>query len=335
MSGMKNLFNIVSCFINKKSSIFVGGGFLKSHNYNKQHFRFNGQSAFNYDFMMSLEEKEYPKYLKQAYQHKFMQKLNLRHPKTINEKIQWLKIYDNLPIKTQLADKVLVRNWVENKIGKSYLKPVLWTGKSFDLIPFDILPERFVIKTNHACSWNIFIKSKQKFLSNASIYNYTKTQFDEWLKQNYFGWSDFETQYKNIKPQIIIEELLQDENNEEIQEFEIWCFNSEPQIFQKHFYDKETFMKSVSTYNKYFKNIDLKFLPQNILKETVADSNLKKAAELSKILSKDFKLVRIDWFVFKNKLYFGEMTFTPQSGYFLFYNEYQKWYLELGNMLKL
>ena len=74
---------------------------------------------------MALDEKEYPEYLKEAYAIKFGQQLNLRRPQNFNEKIQWLKIYDNKPIKAQLTDKFLVRNWIKEKIGEEYLKTVM------------------------------------------------------------------------------------------------------------------------------------------------------------------------------------------------------------------
>ena len=105
-----------------------------------RHVQSTGACVFDYNFLMSLDEKDYSKYLSQAYFIKTGKKLNLRKPKTINEKIQWLKIYDNLAIKTLLTDKVLVRDWIKEKISDEYLKSVLWVGKSFDSIPFDSLP---------------------------------------------------------------------------------------------------------------------------------------------------------------------------------------------------
>ena len=149
--------------------------------------RYNGSSVFDYNFLMNLKEQDYPKYLSQSYYIKFGQKLNLRHPKTINEKIQWLKLYDNIPMKTLLSDKVLVRDWVKEKIGEKYIKPILWTGNNFNDIPFNSLPDNFIIKANHGCSWNIFIKDKNKFLLNEKLFQYTKEQIDGWMDQKFFG----------------------------------------------------------------------------------------------------------------------------------------------------
>ncbi len=298
--------------------------------------RFSGGGEFDYNFVMSLDEKEYPKYLSLAYTRKFLKNLNLRHPKTLNEKIQWLKIYDNLPIKTKLTDKVLVRDWVEEKIGAEHLKPVLWVGKSFDSIPFENLPNSFVIKANHGCSWNIFVKDKVRFLQNASLVECAQEQVNGWMSQSYFGWSNFETQYKNIEPQILIEEYLSENSQTPIKEFEVWVFNSKPLFFEQKYLNKETHQRITSVYDSNYKKIDLKFLP-----DSVVDLNsepapmLEKAVEYSKVLGNGFKLVRIDWIECNNKLFFNEMTFTPQSGYFLFKDKYKQWGIKLGSMLKL
>ncbi len=241
---------------------------------------FDKSSAFfNYNFMMSLDKKDYLEYLAIAYNAKTGKKLNLRHPKTLNEKIQWLKIYDNLPIKTTLTDKVLVRDYVKDKIGEQYLKPVLWIGESFDEIPFDELPDSFIIKANHGCKWHYIIKKKNEYLNNKELLKYTRTQLNGYMKQSFFGWSDFETQYLNIKPKLIIEPLMRDDINKNCEEFWVWCINSVPHIISK---EKE-------------------------LRE--------EGLQLSEKLSKNFKFVRVDWMVYNKKLYFEEMTFTPLSGF--------------------
>lgn len=284
--------------------------------------------------MMSLDERDYPFYLKKAYLLKFGCNLNLRRPKTINEKIQWLKIYDNKPIKSLLTDKVLVRNWVKEKIGSEYLKPVFQICNNFDEINFSELPDSFVVKCNHGCKWHYIVKDKRDYISNSQMFDFTKNKMNDWLKQNFFGWSDFETQYKNISPQIIIEQLMRENIDESPLELEVWCFNSIPEIIQKSRI-AEGDKRIVSVYDKDYRQIDLKFVNSNIISQENIDNNIKDAVELSKKLASGFKLVRIDWMIYKNKLYFGEMTFTPFSGFILFDENYKDWYLKLGKMLNL
>ena len=312
---------------------------LKQNNnnnyYNIKKLRNNGQAVFDYDFMMSLDEKDYPKYLCEAYYIKTGQKLNLKHPKTINEKIQWLKIYDNIPIKTTLTDKVLVTDWVKEKIGEEYLKPVLWIGNKFDDIPFNELPESFVIKCNHGCKWQCIIKDKTNFVKYNLINVQTKTKIDGWLKQSFFGWSDFETQYIKIKPQIIIEPFLYENDNKGHREIEIWCFNGKPLIIQELEYKTINSQRSVSTWDENYKNINLKFSDLDTLTEKECSEINKKAAELSKILAKNFKFVRIDWMINNNKLYFCEMTFTPYSGFIIFPENQSNYQIKFGKILNL
>ncbi len=295
-----------------------------------------GKPVFNYAFLLDVSEDDYPFFLSEAYLIKFGRKLNLKNPKTINEKIQWLKLYDNLPIKKQLTDKVLVRDWVKEKIGEECLKPVLWTGDKFDDIPFEEFPKNFIIKCSHASKWNIEIKDKQKVLTTPAIYNLIRNKINEYLNKSFFYQSDFETQYKGIIPRLIIEPMLIENPDESEFEYEIYCFNSKPKIFRKYKVDLTIHKSLVSTFDENYKKIDLSFFSEvEVPTEFDADDNLKKAVELSKVLSKEFKFVRVDWIIYKNMLYFGEMTFSPHSGFFVFGEKNKKWQLELGNMLNL
>ena len=297
------------------------------------HIRFNGASVFDYNFLMSLDEKYYPKYLCEAYHIKTLKKLNLRNPKTFNEKIQWLKIYDNLPLKATLTDKVLVRDWVKEKIGEQYLKPVLWIGDKFEDIPFESLPNSFIIKCNHGCKWHVVIKDKQKFCNNEKLFEVIKVQINGWLLQSFFGWSDFETQYKAIIPKIIIEELLFDENfSDSSRKIRNLCFNGQPQYTQVTQMSGKFEPVKIATFDINLNSTDVCFEQQYVPMEFEVDDKVKETYRLSKILSKNFKLVRVDWMVFKEKLYFEEMTFTPYSGFLKLDNKLQK---KLGKLLDL
>ncbi len=285
---------------------------------------------YDYEFMMKLPENEYPEYLKKLYFYKTAKKLDLKNPKRFEEKIQWIKINDNLPIKTLLTDKVLVRDWIQKKIGSEYLKPVLWIGRSFDDIPFSSFPNSFMLKTNHGCRWNYAVKDKEKFIQNKVLFEIVKKRINDWLNVSFFPFGGFELQYKNIIPQIMVEELLREDSSEMPMELEIYCFNDHPQIFQKIIHDSPA---KVCIFNDKYENIDLKFSREHIFINDSADELLKQAVDLSKILCKGFKLVRVDWLIYKNKLYFNEMTFTPYSGFYSFPDPKDD--LKLGRMLKL
>ena len=282
---------------------------------------------------MSLNEKDYQKYLSLAYLVKTGKKLNLKNPLTINEKIQWLKIYDNLPVKTALTDKVLVRDYIKDKIGEEYLKPVLWIGDDFDSIPFSSLPDSFIVKANNGCKWHFIVKGKQTYLENLRLFQSTKGAMNNWMKQSFFGWSDFECQYRDIKPQIIVEELLREEGDK-TNEIEIWCFNGVPKIIQDIKKENQR-TRSVCSYDENFNYLNLNFIEHAVIENHECSGELIKAVELSRILSEGFKLVRTDWMLYQKRLYFCEMTFTPYSGFIPDNDEWEERQIKMGNMLNL
>lgn len=287
-------------------------------------------SIQNYQDIVSLPEKKHKEYLEGWFLYNTGETLDLRHPKTFNEKIQWLKLYDSTELKTMLTDKVKVRDWIKDQIGSEYLKPVLWIGKNFDDINFDELPESFIIKTNHGSKWHFVIKSKSQFLKTKELYAILKKRFQVWMDMQFWPLFGLELQYKNIEPYIIIEPLLIDANNSLPSEYEIYCFNGEPELLLEI---PSNLPRNPYVYNKNFKTSDilLDVPPQENSK--FAPESLKKAVILSKQLSKNFKLVRVDWIFSNNQLYFNEMTFTPCSGIYKFLNKENN--IQLGKMLRI
>ncbi len=286
---------------------------------------------YTYDYIMSIPEELYAEHLKKMYKYDTGKKLNLKNPKTLNEKIQWLKINDNLPIKTQLADKVKVRDWVKEKIGEEYLKPMLWHGENFDDIPWDKLPNSFYLKANHGWKWQVWIRDKNKLLNNKQLFEIVKYKCNKWLSQSFYGFSMLELQYKNIVPQLLIESVINEEESDRPLDIEIYCFNGQPEIIREIKYIG--YDTKLNVYNKNFENITSYAHPDVNNKLEEINETLKNAFSLSSKLCKDFKLVRVDWLYGNNKLYFNEMTFTPKSGKIELNNiEYEK---DLSNKLKI
>ncbi len=285
---------------------------------------------YSYDFLFNLKEEDYPKYLKKIFKSQTGKELNLKNPKTFNEKIQWLKLYDVTPLKTRLTDKVLVRDWVKEKIGEKYLKPVLWIGRSFDEIPFAELPEQFIIKANQGCKWHYKIKNKEKFLAEKRLVEIVQNRFNGWIQQSFFPWAGFEMQYKDIIPQILIEPLLIDKDEVYPIEYEIYCFNGKPRLFQKIRYKIPA---EFCLYNEKYQEINFSLNSEYIRKSEKADETLIDIVQLSRMLCADFKLVRVDWIKYRDKIYFNEITFTPMSGFFQF--DDNKWNNKLGKMITL
>lgn len=254
--------------------------------------------------------------------------LNLDNPKTFNEKIQWLKLYDSTPIKTRLADKYLVRDWVKEKIGEEYLIPLLGVYDKFDDIDFAKLPKQFVIKCNHGCGYNIIVKDKSKLdLSDA------KAKIDKWMNENFAFRVGFELHYRDIEPKIIIEKYIENKGTDDLYDYKFWCFNGKVEYIQflsernldglkMAFYDKnwhkQKFVYSYPLDKKTIKKPD----------------NLDVMIELAKKLSVGFNHVRVDFYRLNDgTIYFGEMTFTSASGTCKWNDERINRYF--GNLIKL
>lgn len=264
--------------------------------------------------------------LQKWYKKRTGKNLNLDNPKTFNEKIQWLKIYDNNPLKTKLADKYLVREWIKEQIGEDYLIPLLGVWDNFDKIDFNTLPEKFVLKANHGSHWNIIVKNKAELNPQKA-----KKLFDKWMQRNYAFKAGYEMQYSDIKPKIIAEQYIEDSNHE-LNDYKILCFNGEPEFI---WVDCGRYTKN-RTKNIYDINWNLQPFTMSYpaSKEDIPKpQHLDKMLELAKKLSKTFAFVRVDFYNVDGKIYFGEMTFTSMSGVEKFSPE--NYDLKIGEMLKL
>lgn len=278
------------------------------------------------EFCAKLHPSLYPFYLKRIYKFKTGKNLNLNNPKTFCEKIQWLKLYQSTPEKTRLADKILVRDYVKEKIGSYYLKPVVGIYDSFEEINFNELPEIFVLKTNHACETNN--ARKKSLISEQGMKNLADF-YEKKLKENYAFKNGFELHYSDIKPKIFVEKYVP-----KIIQYCAFCFDGEveyihveqplPEGMGTTWYDTK--------YNKL--PFDLHFYTNQIV-APIDTKIAEEVIECSKKLSKGFSLVRCD-FAFcrkNNKLYFEEMTFTPTSGFG--YLAPYKYEYEVGEKLTL
>ncbi len=261
----------------------------------------------NYKLCKYMPEERYPEYLKDWYYEITGKDLDLDSPKTFNEKIQWLKLYDSTPIKTQLADKYLVRNWVKEKIGEEYLINLLGVYEKFDDIDFDKLPKRFVMKTNHGAGYNYIVKDKSKLDKK-----YIKSQFDKWMHTNFAFVNGLELHYKDIKPLILVEEYLENQNKE-LNDYKFYCFDGKVHYIQ---YISE---RSNGYKMKFF---DSDWNPQDfisnhsMLKKYPAKlDNLENIINMVEKLAEGFVFVRVDLYVLDDgNVKFGEMTFTAGSG---------------------
>ena len=234
---------------------------------------------------------------------------DLEDPKTWNEKIQCMKLYDHNPLFTRCADKYRMREVVEEAVGSQYLVPLLGVYDDARTIDFRELPDAFVIKANHGSGWNLIIRSKSECDERAIV-----TRCNKWLARNYYV-NHREWQYKNIRPLLVVEELLLDDEGRIPADFKVQCFDhgrGEPVIVV----DKGRFTRHTRDhYDAQWNRLDLTYdFPQS--KEGVDRPRvLEKMLSLARRLAEPFAYVRVDLYVVHEKTYVGELTFSPMSGY--------------------
>lgn len=266
-------------------------------------------------------------YLKLMYKIHMGKSLNLEHPQTFNEKLQWLKIHDRNPLYTTLVDKYEVKKYVADKIGEQYIIPTLGVWDHFDDIDFDTLPDQFVLKCTHDSGGLVICRDKSKLDKKI-----TKIRIEKCLKRNYY-WSGREWPYKNVKPRIIAEKYMCDDMDDELKDYKIMCFDSKV---------KETFVCSDRFSDKglrvTFYDTDWKRLPF-ARHYPVAEEEIEKPKsydemkQLAEKLAQKIPFVRVDFYEVKGRPYFGELTFYPGSGMEEFSPE--KWDKKLGELIRL
>lgn len=265
-------------------------------------------------------------YLKLLFWLKMGEVLNLRHPKSYNEKLQWLKIYDRNPLYTTLVDKYTVKKWVADKIGEEYIIPTLGVWKNADEIDFDKLPNRFVLKTTNGGGGDVVI------CKDKSMFDIVKARkhLNKGLKKNIYN--DFrEWPYKNVSPRIIAEKYLEDESDE-LKDYKFFCFDGMVKCLQV---DYDRFVD----HHRNMYDTDWNLLPFTIKypsKEGVVipkPQGFEAMLKIASILSKEIPHVRVDLYNIYGKVYFGELTFYHGSGLKKFTPK--EWDYKFGEWLQL
>ncbi len=265
-------------------------------------------------------------YLKIRYYLEMGKRLDLKNPRTMNEKLQWLKLYNRKPEYTTMVDKILVKEYVANIIGEEYVVPLLGVWSSPEEIDFESLPNQFVLKTNHSGGNTgvIIVKDKNK-IDRITVVEKLRASLKSDIYATYREWP-----YKNVERKVFAEAYLGDD----LADYKFYCYNGyadavmicvDRQIGDPKFYffDKEWNLKR---YNKRGKDAPTNFtLPK--------PEGLDKMFELASVLSKDIPYVRVDFYNVNGKIYFGEITFFPASGFD--YNRLPESDMHFGSMIDL
>lgn len=267
--------------------------------------------------------------LKIQYKAYMGRRLNLKNPTRFSEKIQWLKLYDRKPQYTTMVDKIAVKNYVANIIGDQYIIPTLGTWKHFDDIDFDNLPDKFVLKTNHGGGGGgvVLCKDKNRFNKERA-----KSKLEKSLKESIYR--DFrEWPYKNVKPMILAEQMLEDDGVHGLMDYKVFCCNGEPRMVKVN-YDVATDYH-VSWYDLDWNKIEGTTIYDPVDKSVSIEKpkELEHLLDLARKLSKGVSYLRVDFYCTDGKLKFGELTFSPGSGFEPFNPD--SFDTEIGSWIKL
>lgn len=273
-------------------------------------------------------------YIRRKFYKVFGKYPDLIKPQTLNEKIQWYKLNYRHPLVQQCADKFTVRKYVADRIGEEHLIPLIYHTTNPKEIKSGKLPDYpFIIKANHTAGTNHIVFDK-----NSVDWKRIRVDCRWWLNLNYYH-RDKEWQYKDIKPRVVVEKLLLDENG------------NVPSDFKLHFIDGnfEFLQVDLDRFSKHKRNLydkEWNLMPftwsaldeeKNPLWSNGRDikkpKNLEKLIALGGRLAEPFPYVRVDFYILNTKIYFGELTFHHGGGYEHFTPN--KWDLHFGKKVPL
>jgi hypothetical protein len=249
---------------------------------------------------------------------------NLSNPQSFNDKLNWMKINYHNPRFTSLVDKYAVKKEVERLIGKKYVVENYGVWDSFDSIPFEQLPEQFVLKATHNSSVTIICRDKSKF-----DYSFARKSLEKDLKTNYYL-RYREWPYKDVPRRILADKLLDDNTGTELRDYKFWCFEGIPRFVYFT-------IKSDEIYENFY---DMDFNPVDINHgfprhepEFEKPECFEEMKQLAAKLSQGIPFVRIDFFYVSGQIYFAEYTFYDWGGTRAFKTEEMD--LKLGEYIQL
>lgn len=254
-------------------------------------------------------------------------KFNIDNPKGFNEKIQWLILHEDNEIKARLADKYLVKEWVKSKIGdECIIRTIAGPWDNAEQIDFERLPDRFVLKTNHASGTNLVVLNKETLNIKRA-----RKQLNRWLNMPY-GYIPYEPQYLLIKPCIFAEEYIEQDNGE-LLDYKVFCFNGAPKFFRIIINEKGG--RKQALYDGSWNRMDCDDTDYPEYEGEIAKpEQFDRLVNISKRLAEGFRFVRVDMYIIGDSIKFGEMTFTPNGG-FEEWKRYEETDMFMGNELDL
>lgn len=248
-------------------------------------------------------------FVKYRYKKAYGRKINLKNPKSFDEKLLWLMLFWRHPLIVQCGDKYSMRLYAQQKGWGHILPQLIGVYNKSKEINFDQFPDKFVLKCTHGCGFNIICRNKKEFDQSEA-----KDKLDRWMKIDYSKCAG-ELHYKKMKPRIICEGFLDDLSGDLPVDYKVYCFDGKAHctltVLERRegghhalfdFYDRE--WKTKLAYSK------SSLLADREIPKPDAYDEILRAAEA---LSKPFPFARMDFYSVNGKAILGEITFTPSG----------------------
>lgn len=262
--------------------------------------------AVRNEWLNWVPDKLYLYFLYWAYMGK---KLKLNNPVTYNEKLQWLKLYDHDDRYPAMVDKYEAKKIVASIIGEEYIIPTLGVWNTPDEIDFDLLPDRFVLKSTHD-SGGVMIIDKTKGFDRDRVIAFFKDRLSHGTYQKQREWP-----YKMVTPRVLAEEYMEDTETHELRDYKFFCFDG---IVKALFIATDRQSKEHPTAFDFFDAnynwLDMRHGHPNAPLIPKKPINFELMKELAAKLSKGFVQLRVDLYEINGKVYFGELTLFHHGG---------------------
>jgi hypothetical protein len=250
-------------------------------------------------------------FVKKAFKLRMGYDLDLDNPQSFNEKLQWLKLYNRKPEYTRMVDKYEAKIIIEKSIGKEYIIPTYGVWNNTKEIDFSSLPNQFVIKCTHNSGGLIVCRDKKTLDIEAA-----KRKLQKTLEGNYYLYGR-EWPYKEVKPRIIAESLVQNSDDSSLAEYNFFCFNGEPIFFMHCYGDRD---RGETRYNDYYM-VDGTRLKLTWGYKSSARTEFQyfdayeEMIEKARILSANIPFLRVDFYLCNGRPLMGELTFFHWGGF--------------------
>lgn len=268
-------------------------------------------------------------YIKLRYRCQMGKRLNLKNPKTFQEKLQWLKLYDHNPEYSKMVDKVLVKEYVASKVGREYVIPLLGVWNRPEEIDWDSLPNRFVLKTNHSGgNTGVIICHDKSTFDRQTAINKLNTSLKADVYQNLREWP-----YKNIKKKVFAEKYMEDEFGE-LRDYKFFCFDGEVKaLFVAE--DRQTPGEDLKFdfFDDNYNHLSVCQGHPNAMIPPSMPLSFKEMKKIAATLSEGIPHVRVDFYEVNGRPLFGEFTFCHFGAMVPF--EPEEWDIKFGEWLDL